>query len=90
MRFNVIDKTRYELCFSTGAKVFFSHGKPVAGYVPSVGYIKASPEPGFFSKVNGHVKKWLNGEEAREVKEENFENLISSSGAWDHSWYSKT
>ncbi len=87
MKFNPIDKERYELCFSTGVKVFFSLGKPVAGYVPTVGYIRSAPQTGWFNKTNRHVKEWLSGEEAREVMDENFENLISSSGSWDNSWY---
>ena len=85
VRFNPIDKDRYELCFSTGVTIFFSCGKPVAGYVPSFGYIRTAPQKGWFNKTNRHVKEWLK-EEAKEVDVKDLEGFINSSGMYKE-WY---
>ncbi len=81
MRFNPIDKDRYELCFSTGVTVFFSCGEPVAGYIPTLGYVKTAPKKGWFNKTNRHVKEWIK-EEAKEVEVKDLENFIETSGVY--------
>ena len=85
VRFNPIDKDRYELCFSTGVTIFFSCGNPVAGYVPSFGYIRTAPQKGWFSKTNRHVKELLK-EEPKEVDVKDLEGFINSSGMYKE-WY---
>ena len=87
MRFNSIDKDRYELCFSTGVTIFFSCGEPVAAYVPTYGYVRTPPKGGWFNKIDRHVKRWLK-EDAKQVEREELENLISSSGLYKQ-WYPK-
>ena len=85
MRVNPIGKDRYEICFSTGVTVFFSCGEPVAGYVPTLGYVRTPPQKGLFNKTNRHVKDWLK-EEAQEVNVKDLEGLIESSGLFKE-WY---
>ena len=87
MRFNPIAKDRYELCFSTGVTIFFSCGEPVAGYVPTLGYVRTAPQKGFFNKTNRHVKEWIK-EEAKEVEVKDLENFIETSGVY-REWYKK-
>ena len=87
MKFNPIDKDRYELCFSTGVTVFFSCGEPVAGYIPTFGYVKTAPKKGWFNKTNRHVKEWIK-EEAKEIEVKDLENFIETSGVY-REWYRK-
>ena len=87
MRFNPIDKDRYELCFSTGVTVFFSCGEPVAGFIPTFGYVKTAPKKGWFNKTNRHVNEWVK-EEAEEVNVKDLENFIETSGVY-REWYRK-
>ena len=74
MKLTPIAANRTQLNLNDGTQVFFSYETPVAAKLPNYDYIRTATK--WSSTTTRHINKWLEGVNAKEVKQEVLDNLV--------------
>jgi len=74
MKLHSFATNRTLLTFADGTEVFFSYSTPVAGYKPSIGYVKTNQW--YSSTTTRHINKYLDDNFALNVEQDTINNLI--------------
>ena len=74
MKLTPIAANQNEVEFTNGTQVFFSYKTPVAAKLPNYDYIRTATK--WSQTTTRHINKWLEGVNAKEVKQEVLDNLV--------------
>ena len=74
MKLTPIAANQNEVEFTNGTQVFFSYKTPVAAKLPNYDYIRTATK--WSQTTSRHINKWLEGVNAKEVKQEVLDNLV--------------
>ena len=74
MQLTPIAANQTQLNLNDGTEVFFSYKTPVDAKLPNYDYIRTSTK--WSQTTSRHINKWLEGVNAKEVKQEVLDNLV--------------